>query len=116
MANGSLANATWHKYHSCWKMIRKILEDKGLELSFPLKQDMLWMIIACLVEKGLKATTIEGYIASLKQAHIVRGLGGDINLACHLLDVLRKFQAHRGGGGGDPVFRWKNGRSLNTRD
>ena len=59
-------------------MVRKILEDKGLELSFPLKQDMLWTIMACLVEKGLKATTIEGYIASLKQAHVVRGLGGEV--------------------------------------
>ena len=78
MANSSLANATWHKYHSCWNMVRKILEDKGLELSFPLKQDMLWTIMACLVEKGLKATTIEGYIASLKQAHVVRGLGGEV--------------------------------------
>ena len=77
MANSSLANATWHKYRSCWNMVRKLL-DKGLELRFPLKQETLWLIIACLVERGLRAMTIEGYIASLKQAHVVRGLGGDL--------------------------------------
>ena len=46
-------------------MVRKLL-DKGLELRFPLKQETLWLIIACLVERGLRAMTIEGYIASLK--------------------------------------------------
>ena len=77
-ANGSLAKATWSKYQSCWTQVQKTLGEKGIELKFPLNQEMLWTIVACLIERKLKATTIEGYIASLKQAHIVRGLGINI--------------------------------------
>ena len=77
-ANGSLARATWSKYQSCWSQVQKALGGKGIELKFPIDQEMLWTIVACLIERKLKATTIDGYVASLKQAHVVRGFGTTI--------------------------------------
>ena len=74
-ANSSLARATWSKYQSCWSQVQKALGEKGIELIFPLNQETLWTVLACLIERKLKPTTIDGYLASLKQAHAVRGLG-----------------------------------------
>ena len=77
-ANSSLARATWSKYQSCWAQVQRVLGEKGIELIFPLDQEMLWTIVACLIERKLKPSIIDGYLASLKQAHAVRGLGTNI--------------------------------------
>ena len=72
-ANGSLASATWKKYESCWRVVEKLVVAKGGSLSFPLSQEALWMAMGVLVESGKKPCTIDGYMASLKQAHKIRG-------------------------------------------
>ena len=72
-ANGSLASATWRKYESCWRVVEKLVKDRGESISFPLSQEGLWFVMGVLVESGKKPCTIEGYMASLKQAHKIRG-------------------------------------------
>ena len=72
-ANGSLASSTWRKYESCWRVVEKLVVARGGSLSFPLSQEALWMAMGVLVESGKKPNTIDGYMASLKQAHKIRG-------------------------------------------
>ena len=72
-ANGSLASSTWRKYESCWKVVEELVRTKGGSISFPLSQEALWFAMGVLVESGKKPGTIEGYMASLKKAHEVRG-------------------------------------------
>ena len=72
-ANGSLASVTWAKYEGCWKIVQKLVEEKGLKVSFPLTTTSLRIIMGVLIESGRKPGTIDGYMASLKQAHKVRG-------------------------------------------
>ena len=77
-ANGSLAAGTWSKYESCWRTIQKLVEERGMKVRFPLTTTSLRMIMGVLVESGRKAGTIDGYLASLKQAHKVRGLDDSV--------------------------------------
>ena len=74
VANCALATNTWKAYKSVWKGIDKISEDTGVTISYPMNSAMVQAILAYYLLKGLKASTIRGYIASFKQAHNVRGL------------------------------------------
>lgn len=54
-------------------MVKQLVEAKGGSIRFPLSQEALWLALGVLVESGRKPGTIDGYMASLKQAHKVRG-------------------------------------------
>ena len=74
VANCALATNTWKAYKSVWKGIDQISKDTGVTISYPMNSEMVQAILAYYLLKGLKASTIRGYIASFKQAHNVRGL------------------------------------------
>ena len=77
-ANGSLAASTWKKYEGCWRNVQKLVEERGMKVKFPLTRTSLRIVMGVLVESGRKPGTIEGYLASLKTAHKVRGLDDSV--------------------------------------
>ena len=72
-ANHSLATNTWRSYTSVVNKLKKISLETGVEISFPLNKDMIQVILGFLLTQGLKASTIQGYMSSLKHAHMTRG-------------------------------------------
>ena len=74
VANCALATNTWKAYKSVWKGIDQISKDTGVTISYPMNSEMVQAILAFYLLKGLKASTIRGYIASFKQAHNIKGL------------------------------------------
>ena len=77
-ANHSLATNTWRSYTSVVNKLKKISLETGVEISFPLNKDMIQVILGFLLTQGLKASTIQGYMSSLKHAHMTRGLSNPL--------------------------------------
>ena len=73
-ANSSLAARTWSSYSTVYNQLPTISEETGVKLSFPMSPSMVQAIIGFYLVKGLKTNTIQGYLASIKNLHQVRGL------------------------------------------
>ena len=73
-ANHSLASSTWRSYSSVWRMVGKIARETGLTFRFPLTMAMVRNLVGLLIKRGMKSSTVLSYMASLKQAHRLRGL------------------------------------------
>ena len=57
-SNFSLATSTWKSYSSCMKMIHKMEKELGQPLRDPMSEQVILMILALLIKRGLKTTTI----------------------------------------------------------
>ena len=77
-ANHSLATNTWRSYTSVVNKLNKISLETGVKISFPLDENMIQVILGSLLTQGLKASTIQGYMSSLKHAHLTRGLNNPL--------------------------------------
>ena len=77
-ANHSLATNTWRSYTSVVNKLKSISLETGVEISFPLDKNMIQVILGSLLTQGLKASTIQGYMSSLKHAHMTRGLNNPL--------------------------------------
>ena len=73
-ANSSLSTSTWNSYSTVWKNLPEISTETGIQISFPMNSDMIQAIISFYLVRGLKASTIYGYLASIKNGHHVRGM------------------------------------------
>ena len=73
-ANHNLASSTWRSYYSVWRMLGKIARETGLTFRFPLTMPMVRNLVGLLIKKGMRSSTVLTYMASLKQAHKLRGL------------------------------------------
>ncbi len=79
-ANSSLASKTWSSYSTVLKQLPHIAEATGVRMDFPMTAGMIQAVLAYYLDKGLKSATIQGYLASLRNIHQVKGL------ACPALD------------------------------
>ena len=57
-----LAN-TWKSYSTIWNNIAKISKETRVEITYPMNLEMVQAILGYYIVKGLKASTIRGYIA-----------------------------------------------------
>jgi hypothetical protein len=73
-ANSSLSTSTWNSYSTVWKNLPEISMETGVKISFPMDSGMIQAIISFYLVRGLKASTIQGYLASVKNGHQVRGM------------------------------------------
>ena len=73
-----LAKKTWSCYSTAEKMLDKCCEEKGLKRELPLDEDTTLAFIHWLVfTRGVKAATVNSYLAGIRRLHIEKGLGGD---------------------------------------
>ena len=73
-ANSSLASKTWSSYSTVLKQLPQISEETGVRMGFPMTSSMIQAVIGYYLAKGLKSSTIQGYLASIKNIYQVRGL------------------------------------------
>ena len=73
-ANSSLATKTWSSYSTVYNQLPVISAETGVVLSFPMSHSMIQAIIGFYLVKGLRTSTIQGYLASIRNLHQVRGL------------------------------------------
>lgn len=73
-ANGALATSTWKSYSTVWKQLPEIARETGVSIALPMSLAMIEAIVAYQLAKGLKPSTIQGYLTSIRNGHLVRGL------------------------------------------
>ena len=57
-----------------WRMLGKIAREMPQTFRFPLTMAMVRNLVGLLIKKGMRSSTVLTYMASLKQAHKLRGL------------------------------------------
>ena len=74
-ANFSLARSTWSTYNTALSQLKACSTELNQNLDLPLSESQTLTFVGWLLEKDLKASTIESYLAGLRQGQIAQGLG-----------------------------------------
>ena len=67
-----LSKKTWSSYRTAEKMLLKCFHEKRRRLELPIKKNDILVFIEWLgTERKVRATTIESYLAGIRQMHTV---------------------------------------------
>ena len=70
-----LSKKTWSSYRTAEKMLFKCFHEKRRRLELPIKKNDILVFIEWLgTERKVRATTIESYLAGIRQMHTVKGI------------------------------------------
>ena len=70
----SITRKTWASYKSAERMLKKFLAEKKIAWEFPVKSETLLRFVHWLAySRGLKASSIEGYLAGIRKLHVAKG-------------------------------------------
>ena len=72
LANHSLTKQTWSSYKTAYRMLK--LCFKNCEIPFPLPHSYILTFVSWLNNRNLSASTINSYLAGLRQLHLAKGL------------------------------------------
>ena len=72
-ANYSLASMTWKTYGSRLRSISKMEEELGIRLIAPLDETMILTVLAILIKRCLKTSTMRGYVCPMQEEQIAKG-------------------------------------------
>jgi len=69
-----LARSTWSTYNTAEKALHVCKSEIGRSFEFPLTEEDILEFVGWLIsERKVKASTINGYLAGLRQAHVSKG-------------------------------------------
>ena len=75
IANHGLAKSTWSTYKTAERLLLMCQKQEGHRMELPLSEnDVIVFVGWLIVVRKLKATTINGYLAGIRQLHIVKGI------------------------------------------
>ena len=74
VANHSLAVSTWSSYNTAAKMLQKCEEETAKSMAFPLSENQVLIFVAWMIERGLAASTMDSYLAGIRQTHLASGV------------------------------------------
>jgi len=73
-ASHSLAVRTWESYKTAERMLAKYMRSTGKTLKLPVDESTILGFIHWLAfSRGLKATSISGYLSGVRNLHIIKG-------------------------------------------
>lgn len=88
LISAAYASRTWQKHDSAHTSFLSFCEEKGVNYSWPLSEEALILYTAWLInERGLKSSTAEAYLASLRCIHKLRNLN-DQNFENFILKTI----------------------------
>jgi hypothetical protein len=97
LGNLGIAASTWSTYRTAKTMIKKCETDTSEDMSIPLNQRKILIFIDWLVKvRKVKASTINSYLAGIRQLHVVTGLEPP-NLRSSLVKLVLKGIENRDG-------------------
>ena len=74
VGNHGIAKGTWSTYTTALKMLEKCCEQTGMELVWPVTEKIVLTFVHWLLKvRKVGGSTIEAYLAGIRNAHIVRG-------------------------------------------
>ena len=92
-ANFALAKKSWSSYTTAAKMLQKCAADVGETMDYPLKEGNVLTFIAWMINRELSASTMESYLAGIRQVHLINGVALPI-LRTPLVKQLLEGQKH----------------------
>jgi hypothetical protein len=96
-SNLAVSKKTWSTYKTAEQMLKKCSLDCKIQMDLPLGQKQILTFIDWLARvRGLKCSTIESYLAGIRQLHIVTGLQAPV-LRSDLVKLVLKGISHRDG-------------------
>jgi hypothetical protein len=97
MGNMGISNSTWSTYKTASTMIQKCEIESKADLSIPFDQKKTLIFIEWLVRvRKLKGSTINSYLAGVRQLHVVKGLDPP-NMRSSLVKLVLKGIENRDG-------------------
>lgn len=74
VSNHGLAQSTWSNYKTARNMLQKCQEEKEKIFLWPISEnDIITFIYWLLTKRNLSSSTIENYLAGVRQIHITKG-------------------------------------------
>ena len=90
MCNYSKASGTWSSYRTAERMLLMCQKTHGVKFNLPLEPDNIYLFIHWLIEeRGLKVTTVNSYLAGLRNLHISKGIEPPVIRDNWVREVLR---------------------------
>ena len=74
--NFGLSQGSWKTYGTVWNHLRSCGRDVGRRLEFPLSPRDVLTFLAWLINRGLRANSIQVYLSGLRMKHITSGFFG----------------------------------------
>ena len=93
-ANHAIAKKTWSTYTTAARMRLKCEEETGVIMNLPMAESQTLVLVGWWLNRGLAATTINSYLAGIRQEHITAGLGApDLRtpLVCQIIEGKKKL-------------------------
>jgi len=73
--NNSKANSTWSTYRTAERLVLMCQKQEGVKFDWPMHTDDTLIFIYWLIEKrGVKVSSVQGYLAGVRQLHISKGM------------------------------------------
>jgi hypothetical protein len=91
----SLTNKTWSSYNTAKRMLAKCCKQNGIKKELPVKESTILIFIHWLATvRKLKTSTINNYLAGIRQLHISHGLP-DPSLRSETVNLIIKGAQHK---------------------
>ena len=74
ISNNSLARSTWSSYRTSLNKLDQYAEETGNSITFPTSKDTVLSFTAWLLAKGVGTSTVNTYLAGVRQAHLTMGM------------------------------------------
>jgi hypothetical protein len=97
LGNMGITNSTWSTYRTAKTMVEKCSHETKEDLAIPFNQRKILIFIDWLVRvRKVKASTVNSYLAGIRQLHVVQGLDPP-NLRSSLVKLVLKGMENRDG-------------------
>lgn len=74
-ASHSISNRTWQSYRTAERMLKKYLQKEHKKLELPIQEETVLGFVHWLAfERGLKATSVNSYLAGIRKLHLIKGV------------------------------------------
>ena len=93
-ANAGLAKSSWSAYSTGIKMFYKCCNETNTRISFPINHDTTIIFVAWMLDRGLAASTMKTYLASLRQLHATNNIVSQ-TLRTPLVNLLLEGKKHK---------------------
>ena len=93
LANHALTKSTWSTYRTAGRMLTKCFTELGIDATFPLNQEQVFLFVGWLHLRKLAVSTINSYLAGVRQLHLTAGLSPPL-LRTNLVSQVLSGKSH----------------------
>ena len=92
-ANHSLSKNTWSAYRTAERMLARCQNETNVSMDLPLNEQRVLIFVSWLISRNLSTSTINTYLAGLRQVHLANGVNLPI-LRTPVVDQVLEGRKH----------------------